>query len=132
MICGLTRGAHAGHIVRAALESMAYQTKDVFDIMKAESKRAIVSLRVDGGACANNFLMQFQADMLGCRILRPKVTESTALGAAQLAGVTTGIWTKKDLDRMHTAGRTFEPKMKSAQRDALYRGWLTAVKKANG
>lgn len=137
LICGLTRGAHAGHITRAALESIAYQTKDVFDIMKTELKRHAGgggprSLRVDGGACRNDFLMQFQADLLGCDIVRPKVIESTVLGAAQLAGVTAGLWTKKDLSRWHKAERVFKPRMSSRRRKALYDGWILAVGRARG
>ena len=97
LICGLTRGANSRHIVRAALESMAYQTKDVFDLMQKESGRRIKALNVDGGACRNDFLMQFQADILGCRITRPKMIESTAQGAAYLAGVTIGWWSGKKI-----------------------------------
>lgn len=133
LMCGLTRGTHKGHIVRAALESMAYQTKDVFDIMRKEfhvGARGRVSLRVDGGACRNNFLMQFQSDLLGCNIVRPKVIESTALGAAQLAGVTIGLWKKEDLRRSHQAERVFKPKMKDHQRRQLYVGWIKAVERA--
>lgn len=107
IICGLTRGTHAGHITRAALESIAYQTKDVFDIMKGEFGLNIRKLKVDGGACQNNFLMQFQADLLGCDIVRPKVIDSTALGAAQLAGRTIGLWKKKDLIQFTKTERVF-------------------------
>jgi glycerol kinase len=114
--------------VRAALESIAYQTKDVFDIMKKESGRNIRSLKVDGGACRNNFLMQFQADILGCAIVRPRVIESTALGAAQLAGVTVGLWKgKKALNKLHRAERIFAPKMPDKKRNELYAGWVRAV-----
>lgn len=130
VISGLTRGAHAGHITRAALESIAYQTKDVFDIMKKELKKNICSLKVDGGACQNNFLMQFQADLLGCDILRPKIIDSTALGAAQLAGVTIGLWTKKDLLRLNKVQRIFKPKMNNNKRKALYDGWTQAIRRA--
>ncbi len=130
IITGLTRGGNTKHIIRAALESIAYQTKDVFDVMKKEFKiRA--PLRVDGGACRNDFLMQFQADLLGCKIVRPKVIDSTALGAALLAGVTVGIWKgKRDLKRLLKVERSFYPKMKAMKRDQLYRGWLEAVEKA--
>jgi glycerol kinase len=128
MICGLTRGTNAGHILRAALEAIAYQTKDVFDIMKKESGKNIRSLKVDGGACQNNFLMQFQADILGCRIVRPKIIDLTAFGAAQLAGRTIGLWKgKKDLERLHKAERVFKPKMGRQDRGRLYRDWLRAV-----
>ncbi len=127
MICGLTRGTDSAQITRAALESIAYQTKDVFDIMRMESGKQIRSLKVDGGACRNNFLMQFQADILGCKIVRPKVIESTAFGAAQLAGVTVGMWKTKDLGKLHKAGRTFTPRMEQKKRKELYQGWLKAV-----
>ena len=129
IICGLTRGAHAGHITRAALESIAYQTKDVFDIMKLELGRNIRSLKVDGGACQNNFLMQFQADLLGCNIIRPKNVDSTVLGAAQLAGVTIGLWNKKDMLRLQNPESVFKPKMNKKIRKKLYSGWLAAVSK---
>lgn len=133
VICGLTRGANAKHIVRAALESMAYQTKDVFDIMRKEfnvGNRHACSLRVDGGACRNDFLMQFQADVLGCRIVRPRTIESTAQGAAYLAGVTIGWWNgKKDLAQLRRTQRLFIPKMSAARRAGLYAGWQEAVKR---
>jgi len=129
MICGLTRGTHAGHITRAALESIAYQTKDVFDIMKKELEKNIRSLKVDGGACQNNFLMQFQADLLGCDIVRPRVIDSTALGAAQLAGVTIGLWKKKDLMRLNKTERVFKSKMNNKKRKELYEGWANAVRR---
>ena len=130
IICGLTRGAHAGHITRAALESIAYQTKDVFDMMKKELGKNIRLLKVDGGACQNNFLMQFQADLLGCDIARPKVVDSTALGVAQLAGITIGLWKKSDLNRFNRTERVFKPKMDNIKRNELYKGWVSAVKRA--
>jgi glycerol kinase len=118
LICGLTRGTGAGHIARAALESIAYQTKDVFDIMLAESGKQIRSLKVDGGACRNNILMQFQN------------IDSTALGAAQLAGVMIGLWKgKKALTRLHKKERTFVPRMNRKVREGLYHGWVSAVEK---
>ena len=127
VICGLTRGANVKHIVRAALESIAYQTKDVFDIMQKESGRKIPELRVDGGACKNNFLMQFQADLLNCKILRPKVVESTAQGAAYLAGVSAGIWRAQDLKKFLKQDQIFVPRMPAPRQQSLYRGWLKAV-----
>jgi glycerol kinase len=130
MITGLTRGSGVHHIVRAALESMAYQTKDVFDVMQKDFGRAIKELRVDGGACQNNFLMQFQSDVLNCRIVRPKFIETTAQGAAYLAGVTVGLWNgKKDVHRLIKKDRTFSPKMSAQHREELYSGWLRAVGK---
>ena len=130
MICGLTRGVNVGHITRAALESIAYQTKDVFDIMKKELGKNIRSLKVDGGACQNNFLMQFQADLLSCDIVRPKIIDSTALGVAQLAGVTVGLWKKKDLIRLNKTERVFKPKMNKKKCNKLYKGWMSAVSRA--
>lgn len=131
MICGITRGTGSAHITRAALESIAYQTKDVFDLMKKEAGKTIRSLKVDGGACRNDFLMQFQADILGCEIIRPEMVESTAFGAAQLAGMTIGLWKgKKDLEKLHKAGRIFKPRMNSQRRKDLYQGWCLAVRQA--
>ncbi|MDO8580527.1 MAG: FGGY-family carbohydrate kinase, partial [Candidatus Omnitrophota bacterium] len=131
LICGLTRGASAAHITRAALESIAYQTKDVVDVMQKELRKSINVLKVDGGACRNNFLMQFQADMLNCHIVRPKMVETTAQGAAYLAGVTVGLWNpQKDFQKLLKPERTFVPRMSSSQRISLYDGWLQAVKKA--
>lgn len=131
VICGLTRGAGRKHIVRAALESMAYQTKDVFDLMREESGTRINTMNVDGGASRNDFLMQFQADILNCRITRPKTIESTAQGAAHLAGVTIGLWNaKRDLAKPRQAERTFAPRMSAARRHELYAGWQEAVRRA--
>ena len=130
LICGLTRGANSQHIIRAALESIAYQTKDVFDLMQKEYGHPIEQLKVDGGACKNNFLMQFQADILNCPIIRPKTIESTAQGAAHLAGVAVGLWKgKKDLAKLRSTGHTFNPQMASQKRNVLYSGWQSAVRK---
>jgi glycerol kinase len=127
-LVGLTRGVTRAHVVRAALESLAYQTRDVVDTMVAESGRPLTGLRVDGGAAANNFLMQFQADMLGVAVDRPKVVETTALGAALLAGVGVGMWKPdRDLDRVRKTDRVFRPQMAPEQREALYHGWRRAV-----
>lgn len=133
VICGLTRGSNIKHIIRAALESMAYQTKDVYDIMKREYKINVgaygnTPLRVDGGACQNNFLMQFQADILNCSIVRPQVIDSTAYGVALLAGVTVGLFKgKNDLKRLVKKERVFKPRMSSKDRKQLYDGWLRAI-----
>lgn len=127
MICGLTRGTDGRQIIRAALESIAYQTKDVFDLMQKNLGKSISVLKVDGGACRNNFLMQFQADLLNCRIIRPQQIESTAQGVAHLAGVTMGLWNKKDLERFHRADRIFKPSMPPSRRKTLYEGWQKAV-----
>jgi glycerol kinase len=126
-ILGLTRGVTRAHVARAALESLAYQTRDVIDTMAGEAGKPITVLRVDGGAAANNFLMQLQADLLGTTVDRPKVVETTALGAAFLAGLGTGFWTQADLARVRVVDRVFHPKMKPAEREALYAGWKNAV-----
>jgi glycerol kinase len=127
-ILGLTRGVGRAHIVRAALESLAYQTRDVVDAMADDSGTRLTTLRVDGGASSNNFLMQFQADVLGVPVERPKLVETTAMGAAALAGLAVGFWSSpKDLARACQLDRRFKPKMAGPARDALYRGWRAAV-----
>lgn len=131
LITGLTRGASAGHVIRAALEAIAYQVKDVFDVMEKEFGQKIVSLNVDGGACQNDFLMQFQTDMLNCRITRPAMIDTTARGAALLAGVTAGLWqVKKDLARLQKGQKIFIPQMPEVQRKNLYAGWQKALRQA--
>jgi glycerol kinase len=127
-LIGLTRGVTADHVVRATLESLAYQTRDVVEAMSADSGKRLRILRVDGGAVANDFLMQFQADLLGVRVERPEVIETTAAGAAFLAGVGVGIWKSgADLERVRRVDRTFEPAMSTAGRRRLYDGWQAAV-----
>ena len=127
-VVGLTRGVTADHLVRATLESLAYQTRDVVDAMAADSKKKLRVLRVDGGACANDFLMQFQADILGVPVDRPTVIETTAAGAAFLAGVGAGLWkSARDLEAVRKVDRVFKPKMKAAERATLYAGWENAV-----
>jgi glycerol kinase len=127
-VVGLTRGVTRAHVVRAALEALAYQTRDVVDTMVAESGRPLTGLRVDGGAAANNFLMQFQADLLGVTVDRPTVVETTALGAALLAGVGIGLWkSARDLERVRKTDRVFRPKMAPERREALYQDWRRAV-----
>ncbi len=127
-LVGLTRGVTRAHVVRATLESLAYQTRDVVDTMVAESGRPLTGLRVDGGAAANNFLMQFQADILGATVDRPKVVETTALGAALLAGLGAGLWkSEAALERMRKPDRVFRPRMAPEQREALHQGWRRAV-----
>jgi glycerol kinase len=130
IITGLTHGSNARHIVRAALESMAYQTKEVFDLMSKESGLAIKSLAVDGGACRNNFLMQFQADMLAIPIVRPLMVDSTAAGAAYLAGVSIGLWHPKDLLKIKKIERTFKPSMSRSIAKSKFDGWRHAVRQA--
>jgi glycerol kinase len=131
-IVGLTRGTARAHIVRAALESIAYQSQDLFEAMVADSGQAVSQVRVDGGAAGNDFLMQFQADLVGCPVVRPADTETTALGAAYLAGLATGIFPNTDaLTQLWKAERTFEPRMRKSERDALYEGWEKAVERAS-
>jgi glycerol kinase len=132
-ITGLTRGTTAGHLARAALESIAYQTADVLAAMEADAGLAIAELRVDGGATVNDMLMQFQADILGVPLVRPKVWETTALGAAYLAGLATGFW--RDTDELQTQWqrqRTFQPGLDKARVAELQRGWRKAVERAKG
>jgi len=128
-IVGLTRGSERAHIVRATLESIAYQTRDVVEAMHADSGIALHDLRVDGGVVRNDFLMQFQADILGVTVQRPMITETTALGAAYLAGLSTGFVQSIDQLAAHwKVERGFEPAMSSDQRETLYAGWKHAVK----
>ena len=133
LIAGLTRGSHSGHIARAALESIAYQVADVLEAMKLDSGIRISSLRVDGGAAVNNTLMQFQADLLGVPVIRPAVFETTALGAACLAGLATGVWkSSDDLASQWKIDRIFEPQLKKSQVDALKAGWNKALERSRG
>ena len=119
--------------MRAALESIAYQTRDVAGAMQADSGLAIAALRVDGGAASNNFLMQFQADILGIPVQRPAITETTALGAAYLAGLAVGYWASQaEIAAQWSVERTFEPAMSADQRDSLYAGWGRAIERAKG
>jgi glycerol kinase len=127
-ITGLTRGANKHHIVRAALESIAYQTRDVLKVMEQDSGIKLAALKVDGGACMNNFLMQFQADILGIPVLRPQVVETTALGSAYLAGLAVGFWKdKEDIRKSWKLHRKFESSMTVAKRNELYAGWKKAI-----
>lgn len=130
-IVGLTRGANAAHIARAALESIAYQTADVLHAMESDSGIRLSELRVDGGATQNSLLMQFQADVLGVRVVRPKVFETTALGAAYLAGLAVGFWKDAgDISAQWQADRAFEPKMPRAEVERLMAGWNKALARA--
>jgi len=130
-ITGITRATNAGHLARAALEGIAFQVADVLDVMKQDSGVPISELRVDGGASANHPLMQFQADILGVPVLRPKVLETTALGAACLAGLAAGIWKSRgELDRAWKAESTFEPKMSADEVCHRRSRWAQALKRA--
>ncbi|WP_026570929.1 glycerol kinase GlpK [Sediminibacillus terrae] len=125
---GLTRGTEREHIVRATLEALAYQTKDVVDAMVEDANMDLKSLRVDGGAVKNDFLMQFQSDMLGVSVERPAVTETTALGAAYLAGLAVGYWESKEELKQHwKMEKNFDPEMDEKEKEALYRGWKKAI-----
>jgi glycerol kinase len=131
MLAGLTRGTTAGHVARATLEAIAYQTADVLAAMQADAGIALKELRVDGGATRNDLLMQFQADILGVPVVRPKMLESTAQGAAFLAGLGVGFWRDAaEIDRHWSAQRTFEPAMDAAQRADLLAGWQRALERA--
>lgn len=132
-IVGLSRGSTVGHIARAALESMCYQTRDVVEAMTEDSGVTLKTLRVDGGAVVNNLLMQFQADILGVDVQRPKVAETTALGAAYLAGLAVGFWSSPQEVAEHwVIDRTFEPQMSADRREELNAGWKKAVQRSLG
>ncbi|GJM33232.1 MAG: glycerol kinase 2 [Saprospiraceae bacterium] len=128
-IFGLTRGTTKEHLIRATLNSLAFQTKDVLDAMKKDASFELKTLRVDGGACANNLLMQFQADILGVDVQRPKVIETTALGAAYLAGLSTGFISMSEIQERWQLDRTFHPEMEVEKKNTLYRRWQKAVKR---
>lgn len=130
-IIGLTRGSTSGHIARATLESIAYQTRDVLEAMTADSQVQVKTLRVDGGAVVNNILMQFQADILGVPVQRPRIAETTALGAAYLAGLAVGFWqNQQEVAAYWALDHTFEPQMSTDQREKLYADWKRAVERS--
>ncbi len=129
-IFGLTRGTRKEHLIRATLEALAYQTKDVLDAMEQDAGVPLAALRVDGGAAANNLLMQFQADILGVPVERPAIVETTAFGAAALAGVAVGLWDQETLAARWQAETRFVPAMAEAERKKRYAGWKKAVERA--
>lgn len=130
-IVGLTRGAKREHIIRATLESIAYQTRDVLEAMQEDSGIKLQALKIDGGASANNFLMQFQSDILGVPVDRPQVIETTALGASYLAGLAVGFWnSKEEIEKNWNVDKHFEPAMDNEKREKLYKGWKKAVERA--
>src|SRR5262245_31841517 len=132
-LLGLTRGSSRAHVVRAALEAIAYQTCDVVRCFEDDAGLRMSELQVDGGATANDFLMQFQADLLGVPVRRPRVLETTAVGAAYRAGLAAGVWTDRDdIARGWQLERSFEPTMSAARRDELYTGWQRAVARVRG
>ncbi|MEM7514293.1 MAG: FGGY-family carbohydrate kinase, partial [Bacteroidota bacterium] len=128
-IFGLTRGATKGHIIRATLESLAYQTRDVLAAMEKDVGRKVEKLRVDGGASANQLLMQFQSDILNTTVERPSITETTALGAAYLAGLSVGYWSASELSDSWKVDATFTPQMPEVEREGLYKNWGKAVQR---
>jgi glycerol kinase len=130
-VFGLTRGTSKEHFIRATLESLAYQTKDVLTAMEADSGITLKKLRVDGGAVKNDFLMQFQSDLLGVPVERPQVNETTALGAAYLAGLAVGFWkNRQEIAANWNVDGAFEVKMSEERRNGLYAGWKKAVRAA--
>ena len=132
-IVGITRGVNKYHIIRATLESLAYQVNDVLEAMKADSGIELAALKVDGGASANDFLMQTQADIIDAPVNRPRCVETTAMGAAYLAGLAVGYWkSKDDVIRNWAIDRTFEPSLEENDRLKKIRGWNKAVKYAYG
>lgn len=131
-IFGLTQGTGKPEIVRATLESLAYQTRDVIDAMRKDSGLEMKCLRVDGGATENNLLMQFQADVLDAQVDRPAILETTAMGAAFLAGLAVGYWSKEQISNNWEAARSFTSSMEEEQREKLYRGWQRAVERSMG
>ena len=130
-IVGLTRGTTREHLIRATLESIAYQTRDVVACVEADSGMALDALRVDGGASENDFLMQFQADILGIPVQRPAVLEVTAMGAAALAGLAVGFWRDTaDIEAGDAGCTVFDPSLTEDRREALYAGWKRAVERS--
>jgi glycerol kinase len=133
MLIGLDRGTKPGHIARAALESIAFQVTDVISAMIKDIGKPISSMYVDGGASSNNLLMQFQADMLQTKVQRPAMLETTAAGAAYLAGLATGFWSSTDqIAELRSPGTIFEPKLESAKAHSQYLRWQNAVDRSKG
>jgi glycerol kinase len=131
MIIGLTRGSTNAHIARAAVESIAYQSMDVLKAMEADAGISIKEVRVDGGATVNNYLMQFQSDILNTKVIRPHITETTALGAAYLSGLATGFWNDlKEIESYWQKERAFEPIMKNELRESYHKNWKKAIRAA--
>ena len=132
-LVGITRGTTRAHFARAVLESICYQTRDVVEAMEREAGIPFKELRADGGASVNGFLMQFQSDLLGIPVEVPQITETTALGAAYLAGLATGFWQGRDeLEAKWKLARRYEPRMSGTERDRLYRRWCQALERAKG
>ena len=128
-VFGITRGTNDKDFIKATLQSLAYQTRDVVDTMQVDSGIKIPTLRVDGGASNNDYLLQFQSDILGIKIERAKILETTSMGAAFLAGLAVGYWQNvNELKDIFVVGKTFEPKMPESEKEHLYQGWKKAVK----
>lgn len=131
IIAGITRGTKREHVIRAVLESIAYQSRDIFEAMTADSGLRLSELKVDGGASVSNFLMQFQADILNVTVKRPEITETTALGAIYLAGLGIGLWKNRDeIEEYWKLNKVYEPMMPESVRDSLYKGWKKAVERS--
>ena len=129
-IFGLTRGSNKNHIIRAALESIAYQSKDLLETMRLDSGIPIMNLKVDGGASSNKFLMQFQSDIMNVNVLKPIISETTALGAAYLAGLAVGFWKdKEELSKKWFLAKEYGPRMECEEREKLYKGWKKAIER---
>ena len=131
-VFGLTRDTGKNHLIKATLESLAYQTKDILDVMQKDSEVELTSLKVDGGACTNNLLMQFQADMLNTTVERPEITETTVMGAAYLAGICVGLWKQEDILSHRKIDKEFSPSFSSEKREKLYKKWQKAVERSKG
>jgi glycerol kinase len=131
-IVGLTRGTGRAHLARAALEAIAYQTVDAVRAQEAAAGKALELLKADGGAVANGWLMQFQADVLGAPVIVPEIPETTALGAAYLAGVATRFWEMEQLESMWREGARYEPRMGADERESLLAEWARAVERSKG
>ncbi|APG65872.1 glycerol kinase [Tenacibaculum todarodis] len=128
-VFGLTRDTGKNHLIKATLESLAYQTKDILDVMQKDSEVQLTSLKVDGGACVNNLIMQFQADMLNAEVERPEIIETTVMGAAYLAGICVGLWKQEDILTRRKIDRTFTPTFSEEKRTRLYKKWQKAVER---
>tara|TARA_B100001778_G_scaffold174740_1_gene143776 strand:+ start:1874 stop:3355 length:1482 start_codon:yes stop_codon:yes gene_type:complete len=128
-IFGLSRDTGREHIIKATLESLAYQTKDIIDVMERDSNLKLKSLKVDGGACKNDYLMQFQSNLINSEVLRPEIIESTAMGAGYLAGISSSLWDKDKIISNQRIDKKFDPKIDSIKRNKLYKGWEKAVKR---
>lgn len=133
VICGMSNNTNRNHVIRAGLESIAYQTRDLVEAVTAGGNLEISELRVDGGAVKNDFLCQFQADILGVPVVRPKMTEATVSGVAYMAGLSSKLWKDQgELSRLWQEGRVFEPQMGEERRERLYEGWNAAVDLTRG